>query len=658
MSRYLFLLILFTILVYFNSFDNAFVWDDLNNIVHNESLKGPVVWSDVFLKLQPPAQFYRPIPFLTITLDHLLWGNNPFGYHLTNLVFHLFNVLIIFYITVRLTNSNLISFICSLLFAIHPVQTEAITYISGRSDPICAFFLLASFYFYIKYADTIAHNRLIYLISSLSLFLLGLFSKEIAVIFPLALLIFDVLFLDSPFRVRFKRNVLFLSLAIVFLLFRYIFIRWQPVEVGLGHIYLLPQILLYYLKLLLFPFNLHMQHSIQEMNFISSIVLAIFAILSLLFTISRIIKNRAMLFGLVWFLICLSPFLGVLRLNSDIAEHWLYLASFGFFLMISILFVRNKLLKNRFALSVAVLALCILTIQRNVVWRDDLSIYKDTLKYKYSDPKLHYNMGNAYSRRGMFDDALNEYSIALKQKPDYSYALNNLRLISTLALAEEVYFDHSLYKNILTKFVKNGNVDYLSLKNDSLDLDAYLKNVAELKPGELNNMSTNDKIAFYLNIYNAITLKVITRYYPVRSIKDIPGVWDKLKFKVAGKEVTLNNIEHDILRKEFHEPRIHFALVCASRSCPGLAEEPFNGKDLNTQLDREAREFINDRTKVRLDKYNKILYLSSIFKWFKEDFGNPIEFVSKYISKDDVRIIQEGVRVKYLNYDWSLNEKL
>ena len=150
MSRYLFLLILFTILVYLNSFGNGFVWDDLNNIVNNKQLEGPVVWSDVFFKLQPPAQFYRPIPFLTITLDHLLWGKNPFGYHLTNFLFHLFNVLIIFYITVRLTNSNLISFICSLLFAIHPVQTEAITYISGRSDPICGFFLFTSFYFYLK----------------------------------------------------------------------------------------------------------------------------------------------------------------------------------------------------------------------------------------------------------------------------------------------------------------------------------------------------------------------------------------------------------------------------------------------------------------------------------------------------------------------------
>ena len=680
-------------MVYLNSFNNAFVWDDLNNIVNNKQLEGTVRLTDIFLKSPaPPAQFYRPIPFISIAIDHLLWGKEPFGYHLTNFLLHLFNAIFVFYIVRRITNSDLTSFICSILFAVHPIHTEAVTYISGRSDPICTFFLLVSFYFYIRYtyrnfnierdcfadarndkpeviarSEVTKQSNLVYLITALFLFLLGLFSKEIALVFPFILISYDVLFMSSPLKVRIKRNLPFLLLMMIFLLFRYAFVIWQPVHGGLGKIYFLPGILLSYLKLMVFPFNLHMQHSLQENGFLFYLISAIIAIIFCILAISRIIKDKVMIFGLAWFLIGMMPFLGILKLNADMAEHWLYLASFGFFLMVSCFFVKSGLLNNKFVLPAIILFLGILTIQRNVVWRDDISIYQDTLKYHPDDHKLHYNLGNAYLRRGIYDGAFKEYTTALKQKPDYPYALNNLKIVKENLLNlkivnsafadEEIYFDHSLYGEVLARFVKDGNVDYIGLKNNRSILDAYLKKVSELSPGVLNSMPRNEKIAFYLNVYNALTLKVIVENYPVKSIKDIPGVWDKIKFKVATKELTLNNIEHDILRKEFREPRIHFALVCASRSCPELSDNPFSGTDLSEQLNREAHKFINDKTRNRLDRDNKILYLSSIFKWFKEDFGEPIEFVSRYMSKEDVKIIQQGVRVKYLNYDWSLNEK-
>lgn len=227
-------------------------------------------------------------------------------------------------------------------------------------------------------------------------------------------------------------------------------------------------------------------------------------------------------------------------------------------------------------------------------------------------------------------------------------------LATPLACAD---FDNSFYEKVLTRFVKDGKVDYAALKDDPSLLDAYLKEVSELSPESLNSMARNEKLAFYINVYNALTLKVVTDYYPVKSIKDIRGVWDRFKFKVAGRELTLNQIEHQILRREFKEPRIHFALVCASKGCPLLPTEPFSGENLNEQLDRETHNFINDKTKVRLDKGNKILYLSSIFKWFKEDFGDVIEFINKYLPEDDVKFINEKKpRIKYIDYDRSLND--
>ena len=649
MKRYLFFLILLTILVYFNSFGNAFVWDDLNNIVNNKELAEPVNLKDIFLNYpKPPAQFYRPIPYLTLYFDQILWKDNPLGFHITNFLFHLFNASLLFYLAKRITGINSISFAASLLFAIHPAHTEAVSYISGRSDLICAFFILLSFYLYRSS-----------LLISLFLFLLALFSKEVALIFPLAILFYDLYFLKSPLKFCLKRGLFFILAAIGYLFFRYLFTGWQYQGFTLGSLYLVPRTLLFYLRLLVLPINLHMQHSLSENdlllqlpNFTLAIIIAGSCVL-----LKRIIaKNRIAIFGLGWLMLWLMPFLGLLKLNADLSEHWLYIGSFGFFLLLS-----RVLLRNKIALSAVVLSLAIFTMQRNYIWRDDISIYKDTLKYRPNDHRLHYNLGNAFLRRGLFKEAEKEYKFALSLKPDYDYASNNLNIaFMRYAFAEEKgeYFDNSLYQEALFNFVKDGSVDYLGLKNNPGLLDGYLKRIAELNPVTLNSFERNEKLAFYLNAYNAITLKVIIQHYPVKSIRDIPGVWEMIKFQVAGRKLTLNQIEHEILRKEFREPRIHFALVCASRGCPKLSQEPFTGKVLDEQLERLAKEFINDAAKVRLDKDKNILYLSSIFKWFKEDFGDIIGFISKYLPIDEAGFIKEirpGIR--YLNYDWSLNER-
>lgn len=145
MKGYIFLLIFITSLVYLNSFGNDFVWDDLNNIVQNKELNNPLGIREVFLNPSGSQIFYRPIPYMTIWLDWHFWRANPAGYHLTNLIFHLACVILVFFLCKRLVQSKRLSFLAALIFAIHPVHTEAVTYISGRSDIISGFFIFLSF---------------------------------------------------------------------------------------------------------------------------------------------------------------------------------------------------------------------------------------------------------------------------------------------------------------------------------------------------------------------------------------------------------------------------------------------------------------------------------------------------------------------------------
>lgn len=724
MSKYPFLIVLLvTFLVYLNSFGNAFVWDDLNNIVGNNTLIGPLRLRDIFLKSSAAQIFhphangsiltgseaigleaYRPIPYLTLYLDWFFWKDNPLGYHLTNLAFHLACVILVFLLTKRLTRSKKLSFLCALLFAVHPVHTEAVTYISGRSDILCGFFIFSAFYLWLRACDYLKIKRVIYLLAGLFSFLLALLSKEIALIFPLVILGYSLYFYrdfcpepkDKKFL--YLSNLIFFLSATSYLFFRYLWVK-MPTAVALGKFYLLPKFFLFYLKTLIFPFNLHMQHSLKENDFFLQLplFLAVLIFAGGIVTAIKFMKEKYLRFGLFWFFLGMLPFLGFFQFNADMAEHWLYIGSFGFFLIAGSFISKSSLLKNKFAFFSLIFFLCFLTFQRNRVWRDDISIYTDTLRYNSSDPRLHYNLGNAYLRRELLKEAAQEYLISLKLKPDYAFALNNLGVVkerqkdlkgayqlyrqavshsplevarrnllqlefSGLAFADEENIDTSVgyYGGLLRQLVKDGLVDYASLKRDPYLLNTYLEQVARLDIETFDSFSKNEKLALYLNVYNAFTLEVILWHHPVKSIKDIPGVWDKFKVKIAGREFSLNEIEHGILRKQFQEPRIHFALVCASKGCPKLrGGGPFRGIDLSEQLDEQAQEFINDQTKVRLDKESNILYLSSIFKWFKEDFGDVVEFINRYLPQDEREFIKKrNPGIKYLNYDWALNEKL
>ena len=251
---------------------------------------------------------------------------------------------------------------------------------------------------------------------------------------------------------------------------------------------------------------------------------------------------------------------------------------------------------------------------------------------------------------------------------------------------QSVDFDYTLYGEILKAYVDDsGMVNYKQLKANRTNLDTFVRAMANIDPKQFAKWDEQGRLAIYINAYNALTLKAIidnypiksswlkSRVYPKNSIRQISGVWNKIKFSVAGRQVTLDHIEHKILRKKFHEPRIHMALVCAAMGCPPLRNEPYLPAKLDEQLSDQSRKFLRPPEKFRL--VDNTLYLSPIFKWFGKDFvadygsdkafegyGQPaaavLSFITGYVGPDVAdRLKQLPLEVKYSDYDWSLNEQ-
>ena len=209
---------------------------------------------------------------------------------------------------------------------------------------------------------------------------------------------------------------------------------------------------------------------------------------------------------------------------------------------------------------------------------------------------------------------------------------------------------HHRWNTQLQKYVsETGQVDYQSWQKDQAPLIAYLNTLAQFPPQEED--SKNQKLAYWINAYNALTVLLILENYPLNSIKDIQSPWDQNVFQIGDKNYSLGDIEHKILRK-MDEPRIHFAINCASGSCPKLANRAYQEKQLEQQLAKATQDFLRDPTKNYLLKDR--LELSKIFLWFGRDFGNKkelLEFISTY---SGIKLDQP--KIDYKPYDWKLNE--
>ena len=224
--------------------------------------------------------------------------------------------------------------------------------------------------------------------------------------------------------------------------------------------------------------------------------------------------------------------------------------------------------------------------------------------------------------------------------------------------------DHKAFDEILKSHVKSNRVDYAALKANPMKLNAYLGQLAAVEEAEFYKWGEQQQLAMLINLYNAATLKLVIDHYPVKSIKNIGGLfkrpWDIKSLTLFGESTTLGHVEHGLLRKKYSEPRIHFAIVCAAEGCPPLRARAYTAAQLDSQLEEQGRAFLRDSGKNRVDAANRTVYLSKIFDWFEEDFekdGSVIDFVAPYFAPADSKALRSHFKIKYTDYDWSLNKR-
>jgi len=218
---------------------------------------------------------------------------------------------------------------------------------------------------------------------------------------------------------------------------------------------------------------------------------------------------------------------------------------------------------------------------------------------------------------------------------------------------------------LLKESVKDGLVNYKAIKKQPEALNSYIDLLSKVDEATFNKWSKDEQLAYLINIYNAVTIKLVADNYPVKSIKDIDkegeGPWKLKVVNLFSGKISLDSLEHEIIRKDYNEPRIHFALVCAAIGCPKIPNKSFIASKLDQQLDERARLFLSEKDINFIDKDQKVIYLSPIFDWFMDDFkrnsNSVISYIQNYFPRSDIQNIDlSRFKIKYTEYDWGLND--
>jgi hypothetical protein len=242
--------------------------------------------------------------------------------------------------------------------------------------------------------------------------------------------------------------------------------------------------------------------------------------------------------------------------------------------------------------------------------------------------------------------------------------------LSLLAVpASPQTFDHSLFDELLKKHVVKGMVDYVAFSRAG----AFEDYLTSLEHADVSKLAERERLAFWINAYNAYTIELINKYEEQASIKNIregigfqrtKGPWKEPIVKAAGKTYSLDEVENAIIRKQFREPRIHFALVCASMSCPPLRSEAYTGAKLDAQLDAQGRTFVLDEARgSRVDVKKGVVYASRIFEWYKDDFGGSDAAIGQYAaqyyrdSPEKQLLLGGHFKLEFMPFDWTLNSR-
>ena len=471
------ILVVISVIVFCNTLDNTFVYDDSVTIVKNNLIKNwknfHTLFSFNYFILSGELS-YRPLVTLSYFIDYSLWEANPGGFHLTNLLLQTANTLLFYVFLKRVTKSNTLAFFSTLLFTTHPILTETVNSISYREDLLTALFFLIAFILFLKINEKTLprYKFLLFYAGSLLSYLLSLFSKEMAITLPILLVLFDIFYSSSgnPLQTLIKRlKSIYIGyfcitgfyLFIQFIMFRHVYIRLNQTKQSL---FVMIKVLASYIKLLFLPFNLNADYVIPPITtgIISFIISVLLVTTVTIITIRLCKNNKQYWFFISWFFVTLLPVSNVIPIGNIMAERYLYIPIMGFSGIIGILIQKFNFKKPlaTICFAIVIFILGVMCICRNGIWRDELTLwystsirepnsarahhnlgvvhsskdfydyaeyeYKKTLEINPKDIEAHYNLGNAYERKGILDNAIKEYQDAIRYNPYYADAYNNL----------------------------------------------------------------------------------------------------------------------------------------------------------------------------------------------------------------------------------------
>lgn len=455
-KKLIFILILVTVLAYFSSLGSPFIWDDEQFIQRNVFVQNfdvvKIFTTSTTEGAGVQSNYYRPLTTLSFAIDRKIWGQNPLGFHLTNLFIHIAAGLVLFSLLEALGLPSIVSFFISLFFLIHPIQTEAVTYINSRGDSLYTFFLFLSLYLFVRKK---AKRKLLLATGIIGAFICSLFSKEIALAGGG---LFFLLFLfqnrqELPWRfIKQQRVSLFVIGSIMLVTLFYFVLRLSVLNFGNTlnfygiqsdysryisiRLYTFCKVVWMYLGLLVFPYPLHMERSVSLVrSFLDPWVLSLLGLIALVFWLGwqQLKKNNPwVLFATLWFFIMLIPSSGIVPINGILYEHWLYVPMVGFFIalygVIKFLMNFKKVMAKfliPFGIVIAILYI-FLTVRQNNIWADPITFYTYTLSFAPQSARLHNNLGMTLADAGRGKEAILEYEKALSFVSSYPQPYNNL----------------------------------------------------------------------------------------------------------------------------------------------------------------------------------------------------------------------------------------
>jgi len=462
-SRWVMVIVFLGLIVYGNVLNGAFVWDDDAYIKSNAHIKDMSRIGSLFTEsvgegyagMTPASSFYRPLQMAVYAVAHAFWGLAPAGYNLINILLHIGVALCLFWLIARLFADRRLAGVFVLLYIVHPVHVEAIANTSGTADPLSAFLLLSAFIYYVKAADT---SRGRFFVGTVVCFSGALLTKESALVFPFALLLYHGVFKK---KIRPLFAVSTAAVCVFYLLLRRVVLGGSLVDpVLLAAMFQRVPVffagLAAYAKILVFPVGLHVHYGDPAYTFGDVRVWAGVSLFLLWWTYA--LKNRRgdplVLFSTAWFFLFLLPVMNIYRVNdSFIKEHWLYLPSVGFFLILARTFLRvidgggdKRRVLGVSGVFLVIVSFAVCTMRMNMYWSDPIVFLERSIRYNPDFAVFYNELGCEREARGQIHEAIGLYLQALARNPGLTLIYLNLaRSLAAAGRTQEAVETYRLF---------------------------------------------------------------------------------------------------------------------------------------------------------------------------------------------------------------------